>query len=72
MSNDPTMVKWTKKDGTKVEINDSPANIAKAKELGWNPAKQTAAEKKALKDAEVEAELQAQIAAEEAAKENES
>ena len=62
------LTKWVKPNKKEVEINDHPANIAKAEELGWKRkgVKLTAAEKKAAKDAEVEAELQAQIAAEEA------
>lgn len=31
----PKMVTWAKEDGTKVKINDLPANIAAAEKLGW-------------------------------------
>ena len=35
----PKMVDWVKEDGTKVQINDLPANIAAAKALGWKTKK---------------------------------
>jgi len=31
------MTKWVKPSGVEVEVNDHPANVAKARELKWKP-----------------------------------
>lgn len=36
MNNESYLSVWVKEDGTEIELNDLPATIAKAKEMGWS------------------------------------
>lgn len=35
----PGMIEWEKPNGSKIKTNTAPANIEKAKELGWKEVK---------------------------------
>lgn len=39
MSDDVTMTEWKKSDGTIIKLNDAPATVKKAEELGWERKK---------------------------------
>lgn len=45
-------MKFIKPNGTKIEINDNPESIAKARELGWKTAEELKAEAEAKAAAE--------------------